>query len=121
VQSICVSPWETVCPGEERRLLKNPLPSAVVDSSESPKRFSLSIALQILDCLVALFQWWFLVLAHLATLPCFEGSFRAQLVWDNKLPPALQGRGDLDRLFQKRLRELRAQIKAAYEKPTGTD
>lgn len=36
---------------------KAPLPSTAVDSSESPERFSLTIALQILDSLTALFQW----------------------------------------------------------------
>ena len=58
---------------------KAPLPSGAVDSSESPKRFSLTVVLVRLHSLTALFQWWFLVLAHLTAPSSFEGSFRAQL------------------------------------------
>lgn len=81
-----------------------------MDSSEPPKRFSLTIALQILHFLTALFQWWFLVLAHLTAPSCFEGSFRAQLAWEKKLAPAMQEGGDLDSQFQRRLWDLGAQI-----------
>lgn len=108
---------------------KAPLHSAAVDSSESLKRFSLTIALQILHSLIALLQWWFLVLTHLTAPSCFKGSFRAQLTQEKKLAPAMQGGGDLGSQFQKRLRDFGCSnpaeseellFTAACEKPTGT-